>query len=70
MVRLGGKAYAFAQTSANEFVRRELTLDQPVDGGFVVAANFSPGERVVIQGAQLLLSEEFKSQIAAEAEKG
>lgn len=70
VVRVAGKAYAFTQTSPNEFVRKELTLDQPVDGGFLVPTNVSPGDRVVIQGAQLLLSEEFKSQIAAEAEKG
>ena len=70
VVRVGGKAYAFIQTSANEFVRRELSLGQPVQGGFLVSANFSAGDRVVVQGAQLLLSEEFKSQIAAETDKG
>jgi len=70
VVRVAGKAYAFAQTGPNEFVRKELTVDQPVDAGFLATANFSSGDRVVVQGAQLLLSEEFKSQIAAQAEKG
>jgi len=70
VVRVSGKAYAFTQTSGNEFVRKELTLDQPVEGGFVAPTNFAPGDRVVVQGAQLLLSEEFKSQLAAESEKG
>ena len=69
VVRLAGKAYAFTQTGPNEFVRKELTVDQPIDGGFLAATNFSPGDRLVVQGAQLLLSEEFKSQLAAEAEK-
>lgn len=64
VVRVTGKSYAFAQTSANEFVRKEVPLDQPIDGGYLVPTNFSAGDRVVTQGAQLLLSEEFKSQIA------
>jgi len=70
VVRVGGKTYAFTQTGPNEFVRKELPVDQPVDGGFLAATNFASGDRVVVQGAQLLLSEEFKSQVAAEAEKG
>jgi hypothetical protein len=59
----------FTQTRADAFVRKEVTLDQPVDDGFVASPNLVAGERVVIQGAQLLLSEEFKSQLAAESDK-
>ncbi len=51
-------------------MRKELTVDQPLDGGFLAAMNFSSGDRVVVEGAQLLLSEEFKSRLAGEAEKG
>ncbi len=70
VVRVAGKAYAFTQTGPDEFVRKELAVDQPVDGGFLTATNFAAGDRVVVQGAQLLLSEEFKSQLAAETDKG
>src|SRR5262249_37958454 len=66
IVRLSGRAYAFVQTGPDEFVRKEVALDQPVDGGFAVSANVVTGDRVVVQGAQLLLSEEFKAQLAAE----
>jgi membrane fusion protein, multidrug efflux system len=69
VVRVSGRAYVFMQTRADAFVRKEVTLDQPVDDGFVASPNLVAGERVVIQGAQLLLSEEFKSQLAAESDK-
>ena len=68
-MRVAGKAYAFIQASPTEFVRKELALDQPVEGGFLAASNFSSGDRVVTQAAQLLLSEEFKSQLASETDK-
>lgn len=70
IVRLGGKPYVYVQTAANEFVRKEVTLDQPTEAGFLSTRTVSAGDRVVIQGAQLLLSEEFKSQLAGEADKG
>lgn len=70
VVRVAGKAYAFVQVGANEFVRKEVTLDQPIDGSYLSPTHFSPGDRVVVEGAQLLLSEEFKSQLASEGERG
>ena len=70
IVRLAGKSFVYVQTAANEFVRKEVTLDQPTEGGFLSVRTVSAGDRVVIQGAQLLLSEEFKSQIAGETDKG
>jgi hypothetical protein len=70
IVRLGGKPYVYVQTAANEFVRKEVTLDQPTEAGFLSTRTVSAEDRVVIQGAQLLLSEEFKSQLAGEADKG
>lgn len=69
-MRLGGKPYVYVQTAANEFVRKEVTLDQPTEAGFLSTRTVSAEDRVVIQGAQLLLSEEFKSQLAGEADKG
>jgi membrane fusion protein, multidrug efflux system len=70
IVRLAGKSYVYVQTAANEFVRKEVTLDQPTEGGYLSTRTVAVGERVVVQGAQLLLSEEFKSQIAGDADKG
>jgi hypothetical protein len=70
IVRLAGKSYVYVQTAANEFVRREVTLDQPTDDGYLSTQTVAAGDRIVVQGAQLLLSEEFKSQIAGDTDKG
>ena len=69
IVRLAGKSYVYVQTTANEFVRKEVTLDQPTDEGYLSTRTVATGDRVVMQGAQLLLSEEFKSQIAGDTDK-
>jgi hypothetical protein len=70
IVRLAGKSYVYVQTMANEFARKEVTLDQATDAGYLSARTVTAGDRVVVQGAQLLLSEEFKSQIPGDTDKG
>jgi hypothetical protein len=70
IVRLAGKTYVYVQIAANEFVRKEVTLDQPTDDGYLSTRTVAAGDRVVVQGAQLLLSEEFKAQIAGDSDKG
>jgi len=54
-----GKAWAYQQTTSERFTRRVVSTDVPVERGFFVARGFSPGDRVVTQGAQSLLSEEM-----------
>jgi hypothetical protein len=54
-----GKAWAYQQTASDRFARRVVTTEVPVERGFFVVQGFSPGDRVVIQGAQALLSEEL-----------
>lgn len=61
-----GEAWVYEQTAAGEFIRRAVPTDQPVAGGFFVAKGISPGEKIVLTGAQELLSEEFRSQIQPE----
>jgi hypothetical protein len=68
VVRLAGKTYAYVQTESDKFVRKEVPLTDPVAGGYFTQNNFAPGQRVVIVGAQMLLSEEFKSQTQVEQE--
>ena len=53
-----GKAWAYLQTAARQFSRRELPTDSPVDGGYFVRTGFSAADQVVTKGAQSLLSEE------------
>lgn len=63
-----GKAWTYVQTSPDQFSRRDVPTQMPVKGGwFVPITNqtnptFKPGEKVVINGAQQLLSQEFSSQ--------
>ena len=63
MVRFLGKAWVYCQLSADRFARREIPATQPTDDGWFVPSGVKVGERVVASGAQLLLSEELKSQI-------
>jgi biotin carboxyl carrier protein len=68
IVRHGGSTFVYIQTSADQFVRKEISMTDPVAGGYFTAVNFAPGDRVVVVGAQLLLSEEFKAQTQTEKE--
>jgi hypothetical protein len=63
IVRWAGVAWAYTQTGDTNFIRRELVLEQPVEGGWFVTNGISQNERVVITGAQALLSEERKTEI-------
>ena len=58
-----GKAWVYVQKDDVRFVRREVPTDQPVENGFVVHSRLMPNATIVIGGAQMLLSEEFRSQI-------
>ena len=66
IVRVEGQTYVFVQTAPNEFVRKAVPLDQATDTGYLATSNVTPGDRLVVQGAQMLLSEEFKSRISTE----
>jgi hypothetical protein len=54
-----GKAWVYRQTAADRFARRAVPTDIAVERGFFVADGFSPGDKLVVQGAQALLSEEL-----------
>lgn len=58
-----GKAWIYVQKDDEHFVRREVPTDQPVENGFIVRSGLLPNATIVIGGAQVLLSEEFRSQI-------
>jgi len=64
----GGKAWAYVKDGVAKFVRREVSTTQELPGGWFNAKGFAAGEEVVVSGAQLLLSEEFKFQIRNENE--
>ena len=58
VVRFAGKTWAFVARDADTFERREVATGVEVDGGWLNSEGWAPGERVVVSGAQLLLSEE------------
>ena len=61
-----GKAWCYIQEEPDEFVRKEVSTQEEIDGGWFNAKGFEAGDKVVIRGAQLLLSEEQKFQIREE----
>ena len=61
-----GKAWIYVQQEADEFVRRELSTQDPVSDGWFAASGLAARDKVVVSGAQLLLSEEFRYQIKNE----
>lgn len=65
-VRSDGRDWIYVQTGATDFERREITPNRPASGGWFLTNGVAPGDKVVVTGAQTLLSEERKSQIQLE----
>jgi len=63
VIRSNGQPWIYLQTAEDTFVRREISLETPLDDGWFATQGLKAGDRVVVGGAQLLLSEEQKSQI-------
>jgi hypothetical protein len=66
-----GRAWMYVRTSPETFVRREIATDAPGLAGEYVVKGLRDNTEVVTQGAQMLLSEEFRAQVQVgeEAEK-
>jgi multidrug efflux pump subunit AcrA (membrane-fusion protein) len=63
VVRTGGKARVYLQTSPSKFERRQVSVDLPTTEGYIVRSGFAAGDRIVTTGVESVLSEEFKSQL-------
>jgi hypothetical protein len=63
VVRFAGRPWVYVQVSDTGFTRREVALEHATEQGWFVTSGVRPGDRIVVAGAQTLLSEEFKSQI-------
>lgn len=61
-----GKSWVYKKTANEKFSRIPVAIDAEVGNGWFYQGNLKPGDQVVTSGAQLLLSEEFKSQITNE----
>lgn len=67
-----GRPWVYVKIEDDKFTRREIPTDMPYgnNGGFVVPASVlhEPHPQIVTKAAQLLLSEEFRSQIQVEGD--
>ena len=57
------RAWVYQRTSPDKFVRVEIATDMPAPGGGYIVAGMPPDVEIVSSGAQMLLSDEFRSQI-------
>ncbi len=57
VVHSDGSAWIYLQTGDAAFTRREISLDHPAVGGWLVTNLVAAGHQVVVTGAQTLLSE-------------
>ena len=57
------RAWVYQRTEPDKFLRVEIATDLPAPGGGYIVAGMPHDVQIVTGGAQLLLSEEFRSQI-------
>lgn len=68
IVWYGGKAWVYHKQSAERFMRRQVSTENETSDGWFNKGALKAEDEVVVSGAQLLLSEEFKYQITNENE--
>ncbi len=56
-----GEPWVYVETASGEFTRRAVQTGQLVASGFFCATGFTPGEKVVVQGAEQLLGLELSA---------
>lgn len=59
VLRHEGKGWVYVQTETNQFVRAKIPLDRLTDNGWFVSETLSATNRIVVTGAQTLLSAEL-----------
>jgi biotin carboxyl carrier protein len=70
VVQWDALAWAYVEREPGRYVRVRVPTEHPVQDGWLASGGFSPGDRVVIQGAGQLLSEEFRARIVVGEEVG
>ena len=67
VVRTEGAGWVYVLNSVGDaFTRIEVALDHPIEAGWFVARGVTPGDSVVVAGAQQLLSLEIRSARGSE----
>lgn len=62
IVRHEGEAFIYVATKDGEFTKKEIELEHPTADGWFIHEGLKPGDKVVVTGAQQLLSEESKGK--------
>ncbi|MDE2026692.1 MAG: multidrug transporter, partial [Patescibacteria group bacterium] len=58
-----GRAWVYQQKTPTQFVRRAVSTQIQMPTGYLVTEGLTPDDKVVVNGAQLLLSEEMRAQM-------
>lgn len=66
VVWYSGKAWVYQKQGSDKFIRQPINADTEANGGWFNVGKLKAGDELVTNGAQLLLSEEFKYQIKNE----
>lgn len=66
IVWYGGQPWVYRKEGADRFLRIPVSTNNEADNGWFTNMGLKSGDEVVVSGAQLLLSEEFKYQITNE----
>jgi len=66
LVRHAGQTFVYVERGEGAFERRLTLPERPLPEGWFAARGLAAGERVVVVGAQQLLSEELRSAIGEE----
>lgn len=62
VVRYEAQTWVYRQRSPTSFVRVPVSLGAALPGGWLITDGLQPNDRIVTQGAQVLLSEELKPE--------
>ena len=66
VVRYQGRSWVYVQVTDTDFARKPIALSEPGSCGWFATTGFRPDDRIVVVGAQTLLSEEMKSQLSSD----
>jgi len=61
VLRYEGRGWVYVQTGTNCFTRTEIPLDRPADKGWFISGSSTVTNRVIVSGAQTVLSAELSS---------
>jgi hypothetical protein len=61
LVRHNGEVFVYVETGDDMFLRKQIELQHPLPDGWFVSEGLKKGQKIVVTGAQQLLSEELKA---------